>query len=364
MPAYKDTKTKKWFASFYYVTYQGERKKKCKRGFKNKEEAKQFEREFLAKISSSSSMSFKSLYELYLEDLSCRLRETTIQHKKNIIETKILPYFQKLSLDDITPVIIRNWQNKMMKFRAENGNPYSQTYLRSIHSQLSAVFNYAVKYHNLKENPCHKAGSIGKKHADEMEIWTVDEFNTFIKLVEDHPITYTGYQVLFWTGMRIGELLGLSLGDIDFENKIIKVTKSYQRLKGRDIISQPKTSKSKRNIDINQYLVDILKKYVNMLYKPDKNTRLFNCTKSIFEHELKKYSLKANLKPIRVHDLRHSHASFLFNKGINILAISKRLGHENIETTLKTYSHLYESSNELILQVIDNACDTNLILKK
>ncbi|MGL5756630.1 MULTISPECIES: N-terminal phage integrase SAM-like domain-containing protein [Bacteria] len=116
-------------------------------------------------------MTFKSLYELYIDDLSHRLREHTIINKKYIIEMKILPFFKNIKLNDITPVIVRKWQNELLKaINPSSGNPYSQTHIKTIHNQLTAIFNYAIKFHSLQENPCHKAGSIGKKHAEEMNI--------------------------------------------------------------------------------------------------------------------------------------------------------------------------------------------------
>lgn len=363
MPVYKD-KNNTWHISFYYTNYQGERKRNHKRGFKTKKEALEYQTEFLLKSTFSSTMTFQSLYELYIEDMSYRLRLNTIEHKKHIILTKILPFFKKMTLDSITPIIVRKWQNQIMSLKNKKGELFSQTYIKNINTQLSAIFNYAVKYHNLRDNPCHRAGSMGKKHADEMEIWTIEEFNKFIELLKDMPITYTGFQILFWTGIRIGELLALTLEDIDFNKKTLRINKSYQRLKKQDIITDPKTPKSKRTISITENLLTLFEKYIKMLYKPTKTTRLFNCTKSIFEHTIKIYSSKSGVKKIRVHDLRHSHASFLLNNNVNILAISQRLGHENIETTLKIYAHLYESSNELMMSILESESGTILVPKK
>lgn len=354
MPATKELNGT-WMSRFYCTDLKGNKTQKKKRGFLTKKEALEYEREFLAKSTSETSMTFKSLYELYIEDLTARIRENTLITKKYIIELKILPFFQKLKINSITPITIRKWQNELLiSVSRVTGEKYSSTYIKTINNQLVAIFNYAVKFHSLAENPCHKAGSIGKKNADEMSIWTIDDFNKFSLLLVHKPINYTGFNILFWCGIRIGELLALTLKDIDLEKNIIYINKSYQRIKGRDIITPPKTPKSNRTIDIPDVLSTILKDYISTLYKPTENTRIIPATKHLFEHDIKLYSSKANIKKIRVHDLRHSHASFLIHLGISPLLISQRLGHEKIETTLNTYSHLYPQATTLMMNSINS----------
>lgn len=164
--------------------------------------------------------------------------------------------------------------------------------------------------------------------------------------------------------MTKAELLALSIKDIDFENKKININKSYQRINGKDVITEPKTPKSKRKIDITDNLAIIIKEYISKLYNATPETRLFNHTKYIFEHDIKTYSKKAEIKRIRVHDLRHSHASFLFQSGIDPLTISQRLGHEKIETTLNTYTHLYEEASSKLLRVLNKSHGNILATKE
>jgi len=353
MAATKES-TGTWTARFYVSDYKGERSQKKKRGFKTKREALVYEREFLAKSEFNLSMTFKSLYELYMSDMENRLRENTFISKELMIKLKILPFFKDMKLENITSVIIRKWQNELLNsVNPKTKKKYSQTYIKTINNQLVAIFNYAVKFHNLKENPCHKAGSIGKKHADEMNIWTVEEFNKFVTFVKHKPVSYVGFQILFWCGLRVGELLALTTKDINFKNKTLNIDKSYQRIKRRDVITPPKTPKSKRIIDIPDNLTLILENYLKKMYDYDDETRLFPTTKSTYEHDMIVYSKKAYLKKIRLHDLRHSHASFLINNNVNILAIANRLGHEKIETTLNTYSHLYRESHNFMIEILN-----------
>ena len=114
MPAYKDNKTSKWYTKFYYKDWKGVNRQKWKRGFATKKEALAFERDFLEKQSANPDMTFQALYEIYIEDMSGRLKESSIQHKKNIYETKILPYFGKMPINEIKATDIRRWQTHIL----------------------------------------------------------------------------------------------------------------------------------------------------------------------------------------------------------------------------------------------------------
>ena len=332
MPVYKDEQRGSWYCCFYYTDWQGTKKRKIKRGFAKQKEAKEYERNFLDKVQSNTQMTMLSLTTLYIEDMQNRLRQSTMSNKKYLIDTKILPYFSKMKISDIKPTTVRHWQNELMS------QDFSDTYLKTINNQLCAILNYAVKYYGLKENPCHKPGSMGRKNANEMQFWTRNEFNTFINNVNDIQ-AYNAFLILYWCGLRVGELLALTKNDIDFNNKTLSVNKSYQRINSQDIISEPKTPKSNRILALPDFLCKELKNYIGQLY--DDNARLFQISKHSLYKEMRKGCQQSGIKRIRVHDLRHSHASLLIELGFSPLLIAERLGHENIETTLNTYSHLY-----------------------
>ena len=213
--------------------------------------------------------------------------------------------------------------------------------MRTINNQLTAIFNYATQYYDLKNNPCKKAGSIGKNKAEKMNFWTKEEFSMFIEGIMDKQRSYTAFMVLFWTGMRIGELLALTPSDIDFEEKTIHISKSYQRIDGRDVITPPKTKKGNRIITVPDFLLADLKDYMDSIYCLENNDRLFPVTKYYMEHEMKRGVKNSGVKHIRIHDIRHSHCAMLMELGITPLEAAERLGHERVETTLNTYAHLY-----------------------
>ena len=293
-------------------------------------------------------MKFADFWKMYCADMETRLREHTMRTKKYIVELKILPYFGNKRVNDITAVDIRQWQNELIKMG------YSPTYLKTINNRLSAIFNYAVRYYDLKSNPCAKAGSMGKSKAEEMNFWTGEEFRRFIDSVMNKRLSYMAFMTLYWTGMRMGELLALNPKDVDLEKRTISITKSYQRLGKKDVITPPKTSKSKRVITIPEFLAADIKDYMDSLYELQENDRLFPITKYYLEHEMQRGIKESGVKRIRVHDLRHSHASMLIELGFSPLEIANRLGHEKVETTLNTYAHLYPNKQTKLAERLDS----------
>ena len=140
-----------------------------------------------------------------MTDLEPRIKRNTFLTKKHIIETKILPYFGKRKLDDIRTSDVIQWQNEIMKLKKDNGELFSQTYLKTIHNQLSAILNYAVNMYGLKDNVVRKAGTMGKEENKGMEFWTQEEFQKFLERVADKPISYYAFEMLYWTGIREGD---------------------------------------------------------------------------------------------------------------------------------------------------------------
>jgi integrase len=344
----KDKKTGTWLVQFYFTDWQGKKKKKFKRGFRTKAEASQWAMDFLQQQQSDLDMVFEKFVELYYEDIENRLKKTTMRTKKYIIDLKILPYFKDKRINDIKAADIRKWQNKLLN------EGFSPTYLKTINNQLVAIINYAERYYDLKNNPCKKAGTIGKSKAEEMLYWTKDEYLQFIEGVKDKPMSYMAFQILYWTGMRIGELLALTFTDIDFENRKIIISKTYTRLEGEDMITTPKTPKSNRKVSIPKFLAEELQEYTDKLYGVMANERIFHCTSSYMNSEMKRGVTATGVKKIRLHDLRHSHASLLVEMGVAPLEMAKRLGHEKIETTLNTYSHLYPNKQALLADRLDS----------
>jgi integrase len=342
MPAYKDEKSGKWYTAFYFTNWQGVKEKKMKQGFPTKREALQWEREFLQQKNADLTMNFASFVKVYMDDMRTRMREHTWQTKTSIIESKLLPYFKDKKMCEIVPRDIIQWQNEMMGHRTKSGKAFSATYLKTLHNQISAIFNHAVRFYELKSNPAAKAGSVGKKEAVEMLFWTKDEYLKFADSMMDKPLSFYAFEVLYWCGVRLGELLALTPADFDFGKNTVSVTKSYQRLKGKDVITDPKTSKSKRVIQIPEFLSEEIQEYVKSLYGCVATDRLFPVTKSYLHHEMIRGAKEQGIKRIRIHDIRHSHVSLLIEMGFSAVAIADRVGHESIDITYR-YAHFFPS---------------------
>ena len=318
-----------------YTNWKGERKPKCKRGFDTKREAQEWEHTFRQQNSGDLDMPFSAFVEIYCREQKPRLKESTWQTKENIIQQKILPYFENYKINEITTKDVRAWQNEMLAYRNEENKPYSSSYLKTLHNQLSAIFNYAVRFYDLRSNPAAKAGNMGSEERKEMLFWTKEEYQKFSEVMMDKPISYYAFQMLYWTGIREGELLALTPADFDFEKGTVKISKTYQRIKGEDMITSPKTKKSNRTVQMPDFLCTEMQEFFNMQYGLKRKDRIFNITKSYLHHEMDRGSKAAGVKRIRIHDLRHSHISLLIDMGFSAVAIADRVGHESIEITYR-----------------------------
>ena len=341
MAVYKD-KNGTWYVSARYTNWKGEADRKLKRGFKTKKEATEWERNFFLENAGNLEMTFEAFYELYKKNMQDRIKMNTWKMKESVIEGKILPYFRKKRMCDIKPRDVVTWQNTMLKQRDDKGNPYSPVYLKTIHNQLSAIFNHAVRYYNLRENPCKKAGSMGKKKNREMMFWTKEQYLKFAEVMMDKPLSYYAFEMLYWCGIREGELLALSASDFDFTNSTVTISKSYQRLKGQDVITTPKTKKSNRVIKMPQFLCEEMQDYIKMFYSAETDDRMFTVTKSYLHREMDRGAKEAGVPRIRIHDIRHSAVSLLIDRGFSATAIADRVGHESIDITYN-YAHLFPS---------------------
>ena len=353
MPAYKD-KNGKWYVSVYYDGWNGQRDRKVKRGFSTKRDALEWERQFLNQSEGNLNMTFESFIELYEKDIRPKLKLNTWLNKEHLIRTKLLPYFGKLKVCKITAQQIVRWQSEMLNYKNEDGEAYSPVYLRSMNSQLSAIFNHAARYYNLKDNPCKKAGCMGKKKNREMLFWTKEEYMKFAEAIMDKPLSFYAFEMLYWCGIREGELLALTPADFDFEKGTVSITKSYQRLNGQDVITSPKTEKSNRVIKMPQFLVEEMQDYLNQLYGIESDDRMFNVTKSYLYREMNRGAEAAGVKRIRIHDIRHSAVSLLIDMGFSATAIADRVGHESIDITYN-YAHLFPSKQTEMAEKLDMA---------
>lgn len=358
MPVYKDKKRGTWYASVCYTDWTGKWKRKVKRGFTKEHDAKEWERGFSVTERSDCDMQFKDLTELYFKDLENRVTESTLQTKRNIFDKHILPYFSKIPINRITSASIRKWQSSLMA-KAKVGHDgsktssYSPTYLHSIHSQMTAIMNYAVRYYQLPQNPCLVAGSIGRKKANEMSFWTDEQFEKAISHCQN-PAKKLALEIMFWCGLRVGECLALRPKDILGTG--IRVNKTFKRKEGEDVKSGPKTENSYRFVTAPDFLLKEISNYCSNLYGLGLKDRIFYFGKGVLNRELHLLADQAGLPRIRIHDLRHSHAAALINLGYSISAVARRLG-DTEATVMNTYAHLYPDIQNKIVDDLEKRKD-------
>lgn len=335
-----------WFCKFYFTDWKGEKVQKKKGGFQTKREADKWERDFLEKQASAPTMTFSALVERYLEDMAGRLKPTSINTKTKIIRRHLLPAFGSMAINSITPASVREWQSSIIR------QGLAPTQQKNIHGQLSALFNYAVKFCSLPSNPARLAGGIGSARPRKVSFWTYEQFISFL-LTRHKPIYIALYMLLFWTGCRIGEALALTANDIS--DGRIRITKTYARIHGREILQPPKTAKSSREITMPPFLSAILDEWAELAGVQGEERLFEGIGLTAICHEMKRHAERAGVPPIRLHDLRHSHASLLISLGVSAFEIKERLGHEDIKTTMNTYSHLWPSKEEAIAGILQES---------
>lgn len=339
MPAYK-AKNKTWFVQFKYKDWEGKYRSVTKRGFDTKREALDWERDFLEEKAGNIEVTLVAFSKTYLADIKSRLKPDTFEVKNHIITRWIIPYFGHMNLIDITAADVMKWQNKLIETEKPEGGKLSKSYLKTIHNQLSAMFNHAVKYYDLPKNPAAIVGNMGTDKQVKTGFWTKEQYDLFAKASSTDITYFYIFEVLYWCGLREGELLALTLDDIDFENKEININKTYYVLKGKPYVTTPKTENSIRTVTMPDFICDELRDYIKMDYKPKGSDRLFPVPKSGLQRAIHKYAKKAGIPEIRVHDLRHSHVSLLIHYGWNAVAIGARVGHSSAYITFH-YAHMF-----------------------
>lgn len=348
----------------------GKRHRTCKRGFAKKSKAVEWIQNDLAdavrkledRRTSAEDLTMEELIEEYLDyaTYNVKVEKTTMETKLSCISTHILPHFKDSIVFEIKAKDIEKWQQKIMKVRKPNGEPYAETYLRTVENQLSAIFNYAVKYYELPKNPI--ADRMGSKDAPEVTIWDVEMYRKFQSCIEEKPVFYYAFEVFFWCGVRLGELLALTPDDIDFQNKTLNIDKSMRFLDGKLVVGKTKTRSSVRKIALPDFLTEELREYLDSLGHYNGDTRIFPLSKTSIHATIDKYSEVAGIPRITIHALRHSHASLLENLGVPRISLKRRLGHKikNMKDVTSTYAHSYKCSDVTVARLVNEVALGNI----
>jgi len=354
MAVKKDADTGKWF---FYGKHQDGRQYK-RRGFGTKKEAMIAEMKYLdgaGNESQKDDITFRDLAVEYLLWYKKRRKASSFTKIESIVRIHLIPRFEKNLISEIRPRDITKYQDDII-------NNYAPSHVKKIHTTLSAVFKHAMKQEYITTNPASIVGNVDLEEKKHINFWTLDEFKSFIKHVED-PMYHALFMTMYYSGMRKGELLALTWGDVDFENNKINIDKTeYNRQ-----VTTTKTKASTRQVIMPSHvmrLLSILKQQVNpkMTYVVfgEFHTSISTSTLDVRYLEFIKQS---GVKRIRIHDFRHSHASYLINKGIIISVVAARLGHSDVATTLNTYSHLYPSTEKEAVLTMEDDFKTAKIIR-
>lgn len=204
--------------------------------------------------------------------------------------------------------------------------------------------NYAVKYYGLKSNPCQVTGGMGKAGVRRLEFWTNDQFTAFIKTVND-DVMRLAFMVLFYAGIRCGEMLALTPSDFDQDAGTLRINKTYHRYDRTDVITSPKTANSNRVVSIPQFLTDAIQSCIERIYGLESNSRIFySVTPQKMETAMKNGASAANIPRITLHGLRHSHVSLLIDMGFTTYLIAERIG-DSPDMVNRVYGHLYPNKH-------------------
>lgn len=355
MAVYKDKIRNTWYFRIYVSEKSGVRKQKSRSGFRTKGEAKKAENDFIINYSNScDNVLFYELYKVYITHKEQELKYQSYRSIKNRFENHILPFFYNYKINNITAKDYIEWKEYIIK------KDYSFKYNSSLHICMVNILNFACSFYNLNENIASKVGNFSKRnYYPQVNYWTYEEFLKFISCVDD-IIYYSLFTVLYFTGMRIGECLALNWNDI--YDDYIDINKTLIRGNTNNpSFNPPKTNGSLRHIKIDNNVKSVfndLKAYYKDFVSFNNNWFVFGGFKPLatttIDNKKDFYSKKANVKHIRIHDFRHSHATLLLSKGIPITVISRRLGHSDVTTTLNIYSHFVPQDEDKAIDILNN----------
>lgn len=377
-----------WYAKVNFQDTDGINRQHCKRGFKSRKDAEEYEREYksalklcpqrgvqslsevLQAILDAHNISipvavteppkppqktFKDVYDEYWEKVSVDLRDSTKETKLNMLQQHILTYFQAYTLEDITSAVVKQWQTEM-KRKTRRGKPFSDTYLHSIQSQLNAILNYAVRKKYIACSPMVDLKNMGQKDAPPREIWTLDEYKRFAKYAQQRPDTYMLFELYFWLGLRRGEGLGIRCMDIFYdkrtESTMLQIATSVD---AKRRVGLTKTTSSYRTLALPEIIEAELRDYMNTKYELQPEDRIFeNVSVSQLQRDITWAIQQAGVPKICIHGMRHSAASLMIaNSDMTYTDIADTLGHKSGKTTANTYAHMLPTTKQKFAQYVD-----------
>lgn len=357
----KDGK-KAWMFKGYIATdpLTGKKKHATRQGFHTKPEANnaylKLQREVLkGENISRTQKSFEEIGNMWLEQYVNTVRESTYRKTKEILEVHVYPIIGNKRINTISlnmcQVMVNSWAKKYVKF---------STYA----SYTSKVFKFAMKHDLIEKNPMELITIPRKERKkEEKSFYTIEDLKVFFDCLEKENDLkkHVFFRLLAFTGMRRQEILALTWADISIEECMVNVNKGLtEDINKNVVVGLTKNQSSNRLIGIDETTRDILSKWKELQYQEntianrvikEEEQFIFNNKDNKHYHTgsasrwLKELIKKYDLKPITLHQFRHTHASLLYESGMDIKNIQNRLGHSTIVTTLNTYTHLNKKAS-------------------
>lgn len=339
----KDT----WYCSYRFKDYTGKTVQRKKQGFKTKHEAEAYAEDSINAHEGKVSMSFSAFTEIYLSYSKSRLKASSYKTKECLINSRLLPFFKDKLLCEISKQDVIRLQEYLLSQGCK------RTYANDVQGQLTAMLSHAVKIYGLAENPSKIVGKLPGATRKERVIWSEDVFNSAVEY-EDKDMYVALWYLLFYGGLRIGEALALTEADIATDG--VNISKTFSRYHRQDVITSPKTPSSIRFVHLSPFVMNIIKAYISKMYDFDHvKDRIFPVEQHAAGSALKKLVRESGAPSITLHGLRHSHATMLISQGHSIPAVSKRLGHKDVSTTLRIYTHAYDSDDKAIADKLEKS---------
>lgn len=354
MASFEQSGKKKLWSVRFRIIESGQVVNKRLSGYKTKKEANTAyleylqnheEKETITEDLESNKITFSMLYQQYHEHAKSNLKDSSVRDLESCANGKLLPLFGDKKIRDIKPIEIVQWQNSLS---------YSHKYKMKLRYFMQQIFGFGEKYYDLP-NPMDKVDAPKNRDIKkEMDVWSYDDLQKFLPAV-DGDTYQLFFEALYITGCRKGEMLAIGINDVDPKTNYLSISKSITtRAEGVSWkITTPKTESSVRKI----YIPHDLAERLCAEWSKEKGTFVFGGDKPLkstsLERRMKKACEITGVKKIRIHDLRHSCASFLISNGVSILAVSKRLGHATTQQTLDTYSHMMPSDQEFLERVLE-----------
>lgn len=360
------TETYYYYQGKYTDPITGARVQYKKRGFKKESEAKAAERKLLLSVSKKmKKITVDELFQLYYDDRKDRIKQRSLSDFSYTYHKMLQPYWGTVKLSDITQAKVKEWQKHLLSltYSATEGDKkierrYSNEYMKTAQTLLKTLFNHAVILgYELPSSVIMFRLAVNKQERKkEMQFWHPEEFSAFIEVVDD-PQDAALFNILYWCGLRIGEVLALRWADINFHTQMIRVNKTYDQ-KNR-IFTAPKTQNSYRSVMMPRKCLEAVQRWHDVVnyYGEDKEQHIiFGVLQPMDDNTIRRHKEKyckiAGVKNIRIHDFRHSHVSLLINQGFSAFDIAKRLGH-TVEMVNNRYGHWFNDSQRKMIEKLD-----------